>query len=92
MFERALQMLSCSGTHNLHTNIVDFGGFDSSIMFCLMGGIPRPIGDFPESLSQAMLVGIMLVGRLGVLISRRSSPEGLAAGGEGRGPAQQRGP
>ena len=26
-----------------------------------------PIGDFPESLSQAMLVGIMLVGRLGVL-------------------------
>ena len=25
------------------------------------------IGDFPESLSQAMLVGIMLVGRLGGL-------------------------
>ena len=25
-----------------------------------------PIGDFPESLSQAMLVGIMLVGKLGV--------------------------
>ena len=24
------------------------------------------IGDFPDSLSQAMLVGIMLVGRLGV--------------------------
>ena len=29
-------------------------------------GIPRPIRDFPESLSQAILVGIMLVGRLGV--------------------------
>ena len=28
------------------------------------------IGDFPESLSQAMLVGTMLVGRLGVLASR----------------------
>ena len=35
-------------------------------MLNLRGGIPRPIGDFPESLSQAMLVGIMLVGRLGV--------------------------
>ena len=27
------------------------------------------IGDFPESLSQAMLVGTMLVGRLGVSYS-----------------------
>ena len=27
-----------------------------------------PIGDFPKSLSQAMLVGIMLVGRLGVVV------------------------
>ena len=45
------------------TRIVDFGGFDSSI---LRGGIPRPIGNFPECLSQAILVGIMLVGRLGV--------------------------
>ena len=26
-----------------------------------------PIGDFPESLSQAMLVGVVLVGGLGVL-------------------------
>ena len=26
------------------------------------------IGDFPESLSQAMLVGVMLVGQLGVRI------------------------
>ena len=26
------------------------------------------IGDFPESLSQAILVGIMLVGRFGVLL------------------------
>ena len=32
------------------------------------------IGDFPESLSQAMLVGIMLVGRLGVcLCSKRNT-------------------
>ena len=43
-----------------------FRGFDSSIIFILRGGIPRPMGDFPECLSQAMLVGVMLVGRLGV--------------------------
>ena len=39
------------------TNIVDFRGFDSSIILIPRGGIPRPIADFPESLSQAMLVG-----------------------------------
>ena len=43
-----------------------FGGFDSSIMLCLRGGILISMGDFLESLSQAMLVGVMLVGRLGV--------------------------
>ena len=43
-------------------------GFDSSIILILRGGIPRPIGDFPESLSQAILVGIMLVGKSGVCI------------------------
>ena len=54
-------------TANLRTKILDFRGFDSSIDLCLRGGIPRPIGDFPKSLSQTILVGIMLVGRLGVL-------------------------
>ena len=53
-------------TPNLPNKIVDFRGFDSSIMFIERGGIPRPIGDFPESSSQAMLVGTTLVGRLGV--------------------------
>ena len=53
-------------TANLPTNIMDFRGFDSSIMLIIRGGIPRPIGDFPKSLSQAILVGIMLVLRLGV--------------------------
>ena len=46
---------------------MDFGGFDSSTILNLRGGIPWPIGDLPESLSQAMLVGTMLAGRLGVL-------------------------
>ena len=45
---------------------MDFRGFDSSIILILRGGLPRPIGDFPESSSQAMLVGTMLVGKLGV--------------------------
>ena len=58
-----------AGTPNLPTNIVDFGGFDSSIMLFLRGGILMSIGNFPESLSRAMLVGIMLVGRLGVTLT-----------------------
>ena len=53
-------------TPNPPTNIVNFRGFDSSIISFLRGGILRPIGNFPEILSQAMLAGIMLVGRLGV--------------------------
>ena len=42
---------------NPPTTIVGFRGFDSNIILILRGGIPRPIGSFPESLSQAMLVG-----------------------------------
>ena len=34
---------------------MDFGGFDSSIMLFVRGGILMSIGDFPEDLSQAML-------------------------------------
>ena len=45
-----------------------FRGLDSSIILVLRGGILRPIWDFPESLSQAMLAGIMLVGGLGVVV------------------------
>ena len=49
-----------------NTNIMDFRGFDSNIILILRGGMLMSVGDFPESLSQAILVGIMLVGRLGV--------------------------
>ena len=52
---------------NSPTNIVDFRGFGSSRILISRGGIPRPKGNSPESLSQAILVGIVLVGRLGVL-------------------------
>ena len=37
--------------------IVDFRGLDSSIIFIQRGGILMSVGDFPENLSQAMLVG-----------------------------------
>ena len=60
-----IAFLQCH-TANLRTNIMDFKGFDSSIILILWSGIPRPIGNFPESLSQAILVGVILVGRLGV--------------------------
>ena len=37
-----------ANTANLRTKILDFRGFDSSIILISMGGIPRPIGIFPE--------------------------------------------
>ena len=55
-------------THDPPTNIVDFRGFDSSTILIVRGGILVSIGDFPESLSQAVLVGTMLVGGLDVMI------------------------
>ena len=53
-------------TVNLRTKIMDFTGFDSSRILSLRGVILMSIGDFPESLSQLILVGIILVGRLGI--------------------------
>ena len=63
---RRLPQSGGRGTPDLPTDIMDFGGFDSSIILIVRGGIPRPTGDSPESLSQAILVGIMLVGKSGV--------------------------
>ena len=53
-------------TASLPTNIVGSQGVRLEHNLKLKGGIPRPRGDSPESLSQAMLVGVMLVGRSGV--------------------------
>ena len=50
-----------------YTKILDFGGFDSSIILMLRGG--TSIGNFPEMLSQQIL-GMISKGRLGV--TRRS--------------------
>ena len=46
--------------------IPEFSGFDSSIISILRGGILISIGNFPETSSQRILVGIILVGRLGM--------------------------
>ena len=51
---------------NLRTKIPDFGGFHSSRIFILRDGLLVSIGNFLESLSQAILVGTILAGRLGV--------------------------
>ena len=56
-------------TDNLRTSMMDFRGLDSSIILIMRGGILMSTGDFPESLSQAILLGMMLVGRLGVIFS-----------------------
>ena len=45
-------------TPNLPTIIMDLRGFDSSIILSQRGGILLPIGDFPESLRQAILAGV----------------------------------
>ena len=53
-------------TANLRTKILDVRGSDSSRILSVRGGILMSIGNLPESLSQAILAGIILVGRLGV--------------------------
>ena len=57
---------SSRATANLRTKVLDFRGFDSSIILMLRGGILVYIGNSPDVLSHGILVGIILVGRLGV--------------------------
>ena len=42
-------------TANLRTKILDLRGFDSSTILILRGGIPRPVENSPESLSEHIL-------------------------------------
>ena len=57
---------------------MDFRGFDSRIMLSLRGGILMSIGNFLEDLSQTILVGIIVVGKLGVSWSWLPDLAGLA--------------
>ena len=58
---RKVAHASLAHTANLCTNIMDFRGLDSSTILMLRGGILMSVGNLPERLSQAILVGIMLV-------------------------------
>ena len=55
-------------TANIRTNIMDFRGSDSSTILIVKGWYSQAHREFPEILSQAILVGIMLVGRVGVCL------------------------
>ena len=60
--------LSLSVTPNPPTIIVDFRGFDSSIILILRGGIPTPIGDFPGKFESSNVSGDNVsrgIGRIG---------------------------
>ena len=72
-------------TANLHTKILNFTGFDSGRILSLRVGILMSIGSFPESSSQAILVGMILGGRLGVQL--RVATEARARGGPALGQA-----
>ena len=50
-------------TAHLCTKILDFRGFDSSIILVSRGGILMSTGNLLESLGQAILVGMILVGK-----------------------------
>ena len=52
-------------TANLRTKILDFGGFDSGIILIVKGWNSQAPKEFPGSLTQAILVGKMPIGRLG---------------------------
>ena len=71
----------------ISVSVAGLGGSDSSRILVFRGGIPRPVGNFPESLSQAVLVvvgvvvvvvvvvvGIILVRRLAVSVSVAGLP------------------
>ena len=57
--------------HLRSAKMLYFRGFDSSIILNSRGGIVRSIRNFPECLSQAILLGMMIT-----LIGRVGAPEG----------------
>ena len=68
---------------NLRTKILHFGGLYSSVVSNLRGGILMSVGSLPESLSQGLLVGILLVGRLRARPPpQRSSGDGASGVGD----------
>ena len=66
-------------TANLRSKILDFGGFDSRILI-LRGGILMSIGNPLQISSQGILVGIILVRRLGVGVNQGGCCRSMAKG------------
>ena len=60
-----------TNTANLLFKTLDLRGFDSSRILILRGGILMSIGGYPEIMNQQILAGIILVGRLGILLVQR---------------------
>ena len=56
------------------TKILEFGGLATRARSQLRGGILMSTGNFPETLSQRILVGIILVGRSGVALNTLCTP------------------
>ena len=54
----------CTDTANLRAKTLDFRGFDSIRVVIPRVGILTSMGNFPEILSQTVLAGVVLVGRL----------------------------
>ena len=75
--------LARRSTSSLRNKILDFRGLDSSRILICKGWNSHANRNFPEDLSQAILVGTISVGRLGV--PSRSSVSGLG-GSSGRAP------
>ena len=63
-------MITSGSTANLRTKAQGFRGFDLIRILISRGGTLMFIGNFPESLSQRILAGIILVGRLSVAAAR----------------------
>ena len=62
-------------TANLCTKILDFRGFNSSIVLILRGGTPRPVGNFSEILSRNLSREILSgeIGRSKSIAARHSA-------------------
>ena len=54
-----LECIQATANLRTSTKILDFGGFDSSIILILRGGLLMSIGKSLEILSQGILVGII---------------------------------
>ena len=66
-------------TANLGTKILNFRWFDSSKILISRAVILTSTRNFPEVMSQAILAGIILEGRLGMLALHRDAGTQLGA-------------